>query len=107
MKKIFFLPLTVFIMLWVLFAYTEEKVNPQVLKIDKQIEELEDMKRGYEARALRHENQAERLQFDDKAVLETRRHIQIAEENRQKANFLQQEIDALKAQREKLIKERG
>lgn len=94
-------------MLWILFAYTSEKVNPEVAKIDRQIEELEQMKRGYEARALRHENQAERLQFDDKAVLETRRHIQIAQENRDKADLIQKEIDTLKVKRENLIKGRS
>ena len=99
MKKIFFLTLA-----WVFLAYAAEE-SERVREIDRQIEQLEDMKRGYEARALRHENQAERLQFDTQAVLETRRHNQLAEENREKAALLQKEIDELKEERAKLVKE--
>jgi hypothetical protein len=60
------------------------------------------MKRGFEARALRHENQAERLQFDDQAYLETRRHNQLAEENRAKAAAVQKEIDRLQSEKKKI-----
>lgn len=75
-------------------------------QIDQQIEQLQDMKRGFEARALRHENMAEWLQFDDKANLETRRHIQIAEENKQKAAAVQREIDRLQKEKQSLIKKK-
>jgi predicted transcriptional regulator len=76
----------------------------RVAEIDRKIAELEEMKRGYEGRALRHENQAERLQFEDQAVLETRKHNQLAEENREKAAAIQREIDKLKAERKTLTK---
>ena len=74
----------------------------EIESIDNQLQELEGMKRGYEAKALRHDSQAEYLQFDQQAVLETRRHLQLADENRQKADMVQQRIDQLKARREKL-----
>ena len=61
------------------------------------------MKRGYESRALRHENQAERLQFEDQAYLETRRHNQLADENRAKAAAVQKEIDRLEAEKKRLL----
>lgn len=79
-------------------------VNIQIDEVNRQIEELEKMKRGFEARARRHEDQAQRLQFEDRAVLETRRHNELAEENRLKAERVQQEIDRLKEEREKLLK---
>jgi len=79
------------------------QVQEQVADIDDQILELQEMKRGFEARALRHEDQAERLQFDPKWNLETRRHLQLADENRQKAARVQKEIDRLKAKRAKLL----
>ncbi len=95
----------IFFILWGFFAHTAEKgsSNPKVQQIDLQIQELEEIKRGYESRALRHENQAERLQFDDQTYLETRRHIQLAEENRAKAAVTQKEIDRLQEEKKKLI----
>lgn len=78
----------------------------KVQKIDQEIAQLQDMKRGFEARALRHENMAEWLQFDDQAYLETRRHIQIAEENKQKAAAVQREIDRLQKEKQSLTKKK-
>lgn len=77
--------------------------SSEVQEIDTQLRELKEMKRGYEARALRHENYAEYLQFEGQAYLETRRHIELAEENRQKAAKVQQEIDRLEARRAKIV----
>jgi hypothetical protein len=90
-----------FILLWGFAAYPGNR-QMEVQKIDAEIQELEDMKRGYESRALRHENQAEYLQFEQQAVLETRRHIQLAEENRYKAELVQKQIDRLKARRSEI-----
>lgn len=78
-------------------------IQVQIHEIDRQIQELEDMKRGYEARALRHEDQASRLQFEDRSVLETRRHIELADENRQKAEKVQEEIDRLQTEKQRLL----
>ncbi len=78
--------------------------SAQLAQIDARLEELKEMKRGYEARALRHENQAERLQFDDQAYLETRRHLELADENREKAARIQEEIERLEAKRATLVR---
>ena len=85
-------------------AAQDSIVDTQVGEIDRQIEELERMKRGYEARALRHDDQAQRLQFEDRAVLETRRHNELAEENRMKAARVQEEINRLQGEKQKLLK---
>ncbi|MES2273967.1 MAG: hypothetical protein V4487_07225, partial [Chlamydiota bacterium] len=96
LRRMFFLTLSFFFILWSLVGFAEDValrgnfLTPPIAitrlqEIDQQIRELEGMKRGFESRALRHENLAEYLQFDDKANLETRRHLQIAEENRAKA----------------------
>ncbi|HSX26356.1 MAG TPA: hypothetical protein VLE89_05045 [Chlamydiales bacterium] len=105
LKRIFILTLSFFFVLWGYCAFTGEnpRVTAQVEELDRRIAELEDMKRGFEARALRHESQAEYLQFDDRAYLETRRHWQLAEENRMKAAKVQEEIDKLQAKKEKLV----
>lgn len=101
MKRLFILTLSFFLVLWGFTAHAVSK-SAQIEKIDSEIQQLEDMKRGYEGRALRHENQAEYLQFDQQAVLETRRHLQLAEENRNKADLIQKQIDQLKAKKERL-----
>jgi hypothetical protein len=103
LKRFFFLTFSLFLILWGFLGHTVEGgSSPRVQQIDQQIQELQDMKRGYEARALRHENQAEYLQFDDQTYLETRRHNQLAEENRAKAAAVQEQIDKLQAEKKKL-----
>lgn len=75
----------------------------ELQEIDVQIQELKEKKRGYEGAALRHEDYADRQQFQDRVFLESRRHLQLAEENREKAQAIQQEIDELQLQRTKIL----
>src|SRR3989344_5839035 len=84
------------------WVWAEGRVDPKVQQLDRDIRELQEMKRGYEARALRHEDEAERLQFDDQTYLETRRHLQLAAENREKAEEIQKEIDRLQQEKRRL-----
>ena len=109
MRRLFLLTFSFFLILWVIYYPPSEAPPPSFLaaaddvintqKIDGEIQELEQMKRGYEARALRYENMVEYLQFETEAVLETRRYLQLAEENRNKAALVQKQIDILKAKR--------
>src|SRR3990167_5401697 len=103
LKRTFCLTLSFFFLLWGLVAFTNES-SKQIEKIDNQIQELQEMKRGFESRALRHDNQAERLKFEDQAVLETRRHLELADENRAKAAAVQEEIDRLEAKKQQLLR---
>ncbi len=128
MRQPFFLTLSLFILIWAFgvldcvgskekkkslmtdltfdemyFFADHPTIREQVMDIDRQLIELQDMKRGFEARALRHEDQAQRLQFEDRAVLETRRHLDLADENRAKAAKVQEEIDRLQIERRKLL----
>jgi hypothetical protein len=73
-------------------------------QIEKDLQELKDMKLGYEARAIRAEDQADRLQFEDNFVLETRRYYKIAEANRENAARVQEEIDRLEIRKDELLK---
>lgn len=116
----FFLATTAFfLMLWVLvperpLPFGEEGLlagdfvammgsqKSEIEKINAEIAQLEEMKRGYEARALRHDDMATYLQFDDQAVLETRRHLQLAQENRNKAALVQEQIDRLQEKKRQL-----
>ena len=101
--------------MWALFSTPEKRVErlfalnlsieqkQEVAEIDQQIDELEKMKRGFESRALWHEQSAEWMQFEDRGQLETRRHLQLAEENRMKAKAVQEKIDELKKERQEIL----
>lgn len=80
--------------------------DDRVEQIDREVKELNEMKRGYESRALRAEDQADRLQFEDHFTIETRRFYQIAELNREKAAKIQEEIDRLENEKAQLLKKR-
>lgn len=86
------------------FAISSVSKQEQVQSIDEQIQELKEMKRGFESRAIRAEDQASRLQFEEHFMLETRRYNKIAEENRAKAQKVQEEIDRLEAKKASIQK---
>lgn len=99
-RKPFLWTFTFFILLWTfsMGPTRQEKIQ----RINSEIEQLEEMKRGYESRALKHDNYAEYLQFKHEAYLEMKRHLELADENRTKAALCQQKIDQLKEERQKL-----
>ena len=101
LRRLFLLTFSFFLILWGVTGHSANP-SPELQKVDQELQELEEMKRGYESRALRHENQAEYLQFDQQAVLETRRHLQLAAENKNKAALVQEQIDRLKAKRSQM-----
>ena len=101
MKRSFLYTFTFFL----LFLFTAHfSWQEQVKRIDQKIENLKEMKLGYEARALRHENTGQRLQFNDREFLEAKRHFQLAEENRKIASEIQFEIDLLQVEKEEILK---
>ena len=117
LKQTFFIIFFLFLLVWGVFAYTplmsqnliherctvESVKMARVEQIDKQIEELENLKRGYLSKANRLDDQAERLQFQDRSFLESRRFSELADENRQKAERTPDEIDRLKKEKENLL----
>ncbi|NGX35104.1 MAG: hypothetical protein K1060chlam1_01474 [Candidatus Anoxychlamydiales bacterium] len=76
-------------------------------EIDKKINELEEMKRGYEAKAIKQANQAQRLQFIEGELQAAKKNWRLAEDNRKIVVRLQKEIDELKIERMKLQKKRA
>lgn len=83
------------------------KVQAQLQEIDDQILELEEMKRGFEAKVLRHQDQAIRMQFKDRYYLEAKRHMELAEDNQRAADEVQVEIDRLKQRRKQILQQQG
>lgn len=108
MRKLWIFSVNRLLMIGTIFAIAwgggGSENDERIEQIDRQIKELSDMKRGYEARAIRAEDQANRLQFEDHFVLETRRYYRIADENRAKAAKVQEEIDRLEAEKAAMIK---
>lgn len=116
LSRVFFLTMGFFLILSAMLAINRQagflmagengKLDQQIQQIDQEIAELEDMKRGYEARAIRHENLGQMMQTDSEYTLETRRHYQIAEQNREIAAKIQVDIDQLQAKKQALLKQR-
>lgn len=79
----------------------------EVQEIECQIEKLKKMKKGYESKALYHENQAERLQFIQQEMQTAKKHWIMAEENRDIAQKIQQDIDKLEEKKQGLLKKYG
>jgi len=88
------------------FTYYESSAEKQneISIIDNKIEELEGMKRGYEAKALNHANQADRLQFMEGQLQTAKKHWKLADDNRRIATQIQKQIDELKIQKMDLQK---
>jgi len=113
MSRAFFITLGFFILIFCFLtfgkdihhavAFNEPAWKQQVGGIDEQIQQLEEMKRGYEGRALRHENLAQRLQFQQDELLTARRHWQLAKENREIAEKVQVQIDQLQQKKKSIF----
>ncbi|NGX44743.1 MAG: hypothetical protein K1060chlam3_00918 [Candidatus Anoxychlamydiales bacterium] len=83
-------------------SYTGSSKSSQynsIEDIDKKINELEEMKRGYESKAIKQVNQAQRLQFIEGQLQEAKRYWKAAEDNRKIVTRIQKEIDELKIER--------
>lgn len=107
--RIFFLTLGFFVLFLTVEGYSAlpTKVQMELNDLDAQIEELEQIKLGYESKAIRHEDQAERLQFEHNTYLEMKRHQELADENWEMAARVQVEIDRLKERRILLLRQNG
>lgn len=113
LRRPFFMTLGFFVLIFMTLTFSKQlhriaakelpKWQQQLHVLDQQISEFKNMKRGYEARALRHENQAQRLQFINGEYLTAKRHWELAKENRQIAQKIQVDIDRLEAQRKELL----
>lgn len=84
-----------------------EDVDPktELQQIDKEIEELQDLKNRYKASAARHEDEAIRWQFQQNLKQEARRAYQQADLDREMVKKIQVRIDYLEARKAQLIKE--
>jgi hypothetical protein len=77
----------------------------ELVEIDKEIEYLQDLQRGLEGRATRYENKAQRFQFEQDKLVESKRFWKMAEQNRKAAADIQAQIDLKKDERKKLVEQ--
>jgi len=94
--KVFYVLIVIFFMLFSNSLFTKEHNNDEML-IEKHINELEEMKRGYESKAIKYANQAERLQFVSSELQTAKKYWILADKNKKIAEKLQKIIDDLKA----------
>jgi hypothetical protein len=83
--------------------YQKNDCKTKIEDLDMQIKYLEDLKLGLEGRAIRYENQAQRLQFDKDQLLEAKRFWNMADQNRKAAAELEQKIQEKKKERQQVI----
>jgi len=85
-----------------------EDKDPSKLKdidsIDSEIKDLGELKRGCLSQAVKHENQAQRLQFIEGQLQYAKRSWKVATEYKRKARRVQKEIDSLKERKEFLLR---
>ncbi len=77
----------------------------EVQQIDRELEQLKDLKNRYKASAARHEDEAIRWQFEQNLKQESRRAYRQAELDREMEQQIQSRIDYLQAKREQIVKE--
>ncbi|MGD2169055.1 MAG: hypothetical protein PVI40_02300 [Chlamydiota bacterium] len=99
--RTFVLTFLLFILLFFLASYQNNEQRLDFL--NQRIEELQEIKRGYEAKVVWHENQAQRLQFVEDQLLTAQRHASIAQTYRTAANKVQEQIDRLEREKKQII----
>ncbi len=71
--------------------------------IDSQLDELNEIKFGYETRAISHENHADKLKMDKDNSKIMKRHLKLAKENRKIVKKLIKEISELQENKLKIL----
>jgi|GEM_PF-5135668 len=105
----FLVTMTFFLLVYGGATFLANRKSPEWKKkiclLHKQIDELNQLKKGYLLRALTHQNQADRLQFQQDELLTAKRHSILAEENRKIVQRLEEDILELESDKEKILKE--
>lgn len=89
------------------YSYNSPKEHTEIDDINRKIAELEDMKKGYEARAIKHANTADRLQFIEGQLQLAKKHWKLSAESKKIAEKIQTQIDELEAQKQQILKKKN
>lgn len=101
--RTFILTFLLFILLFFLASYQNNDQRLQFL--NERIEELQEVKRGYDAKVAWHEDQAQRLQFVEDQLLTAQKHASIAQTYRTAANKIQEQINRLESEKKRILLE--
>ncbi|MBI3237210.1 MAG: hypothetical protein HYZ48_05905 [Chlamydiales bacterium] len=85
-------------------AESPKNWQEELQEIDKEAEQLEDLKNRYKASAARHEDQAMRWQFEQNLKQEARRASKQADLDRQMIEQIQARLDHLQARKAEILK---
>lgn len=91
--------LTFLLFILLLFLTSANDSKQRIDFLNHKIEELGEIKRGFESKAVYHEEQAQRLQFVEGQLLWAQKHARAAERYSQAADKVQEEIDRLERER--------
>ncbi len=94
----------IFLCLCLCLAQNAPLWQQEVEALDAQIEELIEEKEGAESRAIRHEDEAMRWQFQERRFSDAREAWRKADIEREKEQEIQEEIGTLKKKREQILK---
>ena len=97
-KKIFF----VYLMFVAFFVFSNP--NAKITNIDKEIEYLEEVKRGFESKAAQYEDMAQELQFKNNNLQDAKRYWRMADANKEAAKKIDRKIQNIKKGKSKLLK---
>jgi hypothetical protein len=79
----------------------------EVSDIEQEIEKLKNQRNLYLAKAVRLQNQGDRLQFEQNNLIDARRAWQQAQIHREIATRIQEEIDALEKRKTQILETHG
>jgi hypothetical protein len=82
-----------------------ENWQEELQQINKQLDDLKDLRDRYDASATRHENDAMRWQFEQNLKQESRRAYKQAELDRAAEKKIQVQIDELEARKAEILKQ--
>ena len=81
-----------------------KKVTKKSSTIDEEIKYLEDVKRGYEAKATMYADRAQELQFEEDRLQDAKRYWRLSDLNKKAAEEVEKEIETKKKQRDGFFK---
>ncbi|MFA6119240.1 MAG: hypothetical protein WCT85_07085 [Parachlamydiales bacterium] len=109
-SRVFIITMIFFISIFALFSSVSsfsKSGNDEINVINTKISELEEMKRGYESKAIKHSHEAERFQFMEGELQRAKQHWKLADENKKVALKIQKQIDELKIKKVELQKKQA
>ena len=114
-KGAFIATMMFFIFIFAFFTFFSKNSNledknvsswqEEISKIDRQIDEIKEIMKGYEIRSLNHENQALKLNLIKEEGVASKRHFSLAKENKHIVKKLSKDIFELQTKKKKILKE--